>query len=70
MQNQIPSQILPQTHNYSTNPSLNQNPPLNQAQNLNQGSMVATIQAEPKIKDVDIGVFTHVAMTMGEDGPH
>ena len=31
--------------------------------------MVATIQAEPWAKDVDVGVVTRASATTGEDGP-
>ena len=46
------------------NQPLNQNPPLN----LNQGSTVATIQVEPQMKDVDVGIITHAGATTGNDG--
>ena len=37
--------------------------------NLNQGSIVATIQAEPRMKDVDVGIVTRVGATTRDDGP-
>ena len=69
MQNQVPPQTRtqnpPQPQNQPMNQPLNQNPPLN----LNQGSIVATIQAEPRMKDVDVGIVTHAGATTGDDGP-
>ena len=47
------------------NQPLNQNSPLN----LNQGSTVSTIQAEPQMKDVDVGIVTRTGTTTGDDGP-
>ena len=44
--------------------------PLNQSQNMNQGLTVATIESKPRMKDVNVGVVTHVGATTGEDGPH
>ena len=48
---------------------MNQNPPLTQSQNLNQELTIATIHAEPKMKDVDVGIVTHADATTGDDGP-
>ena len=28
-----------------------------------------TIHVEPRMKDVDVGIFTHVGVTTGDDGP-
>ena len=47
---------------------MNHNQPLNQAQNLNQGLIVVMIQAKPRMKNVDVGVFTHDSVTTGEYG--
>ena len=35
-----------------------------------QGSIVATILAGPKTKDVDISIVTHGGVVTREDGPH
>ena len=63
MQIQVPLQT--QTQNQLMNQPLNQNLPLN----LNQGSKVATIQAEPWMKDVDVGIITPIGATDGDNGP-
>ena len=36
---------------------------------MNQGSIVSIIQAEPRIKDVDVGIVTRAGATNGDDGP-
>ena len=36
---------------------------------MHQGLTIAAIHAEPRMKDVDVGIVTRVGATTGDDGP-
>ena len=40
-----------------------------QSWNLHQGLTVAAIHLEPRMKDVEVNIFTHVGVITGDDGP-
>ena len=55
--------------NQVTNQLLNQHLSGAQAQNLSQEPTIVAIHAEPRMKDVNIGIVTHVGATTSDDGP-